>query len=887
MLSGLANGQSAPTYSGTVFLNGLEELQTVDAAFLAVRGGDDFDFICLTDVPGGHQFSYGPKAIQNGDWNNSKGCTYTAPAAGLSAGSVVQVTDAGGAAVIAVYDPSGTLLTGDLGSTSAEGGYNANWNVTGGGSGVEHVVLASASKGTSMTMANTIDYFTVNGAALVGTSIENVTGGLITTVAQISALAGGGNFPQSAAMNYTHPAEFTTSQGIPGLLASMRNWSNWQKNLNVRLTGWTPSSEINVSEILSLTTYSPSVVAEAELLAAGVTIDAAVESSAGAEYVYNKPVTISPTGALTIANGGQKRFRGNLSCSGSVNFSGSATITFDGTTAQSVEGFSEFDEIIVDNSNGLSLGNSGSGVAIRAGGRMRVLNGSVASAGDPLVLKSDATGTGAIGAQAGSITASGLTVERYIAPAPAYGWVMIGNLVPGITAGEVLAQTGALALYSYDEATSSYNVLQGATVLASPLEGNYTGYFMNVPGNVEGYTVSFSSNSTVTIHADGDISIPLASDGDGWNLIVNPFMSPISTASLFNANNKLDAIYIYEGTNKLYLAQDAGVANDFSVIDVGQAFWVQGGAQGFNSLTIPGTSKSEVDAAFIRNLPETHEGAMKLIVSESANPDLVARTYVSFDSDSNEGVSDEDIAYMPSWSSNRIQVWSVAPEDDGTFYIQSQGDLAHTSSVHLTVKTGLGGTVAFQLDPDYDYTPDLMCARLYDSLTGSVWPLSQDSPVTVDLEAATTYTDRFELLFSSFPMTEFLSGFCHGGQVELGTLESGVPEESSLVSVTTGETFSVNESLTGLQAGSYVLSIDMGNGCTNHVDITIDSKCMGELNDNDMRDVQDLMSILSFIGTDSTPYQILDEKGADCDCDGAMTNMDILTFLSVFGTGCQ
>jgi hypothetical protein len=195
--------------------------------------------------------------------------------------------------------------------------------------------------------------------------------------------------------------------------------------------------------------------------------------------------------------------------------------------------------------------------------------------------------------------------------------------------------------------------------------------------------------------------------------------------------------------------------------------------------------------------------------------------------------------------------------------------------------------VEFELQSN-DLIPEEACVFLHDLETGESMQLTTGSAVSVDLEANTLYNDRFVLNFSSSPEITSHVGFCSGGVIDLDEIISGAPESLELVDLASGELVATSaDQLHHLSAGSYELVVHMGDGCINSKNIEVSDVCMGELTGNNVRDVQDLMSILGYVGMDAESYEVLDSKGADCNCDEMMTNMDILTFLTAFGLECD
>jgi hypothetical protein len=89
-----------------------------------------------------------------------------------------------------------------------------------------------------------------------------------------------------------------------------------------------------------------------------------------------------------------------------------------------------------------------------------------------------------------------------------------------------------------------------------------------------------------------------------------------------------------------------------------------------------------------------------------------------------------------------------------------------------------------------------------------------------------------------------------------------------------------------LEDGEYTFEFSLpAAGCVQSVGVTVETACLGDFNLNGERDVVDLLVLLSGLPTGALESEFAVE--ADCDCDGAVTVNDMLTFLTVFGTDCD
>ena len=269
--------------------------------------------------------------------------------------------------------------------------------------------------------------------------------------------------------------------------------------------------------------------------------------------------------------------------------------------------------------SGKSLLLSGSGtMAIEAGKSLSIALGGNVDFGNNLVtLKSDTTGTAAIGTVAGTLNnASNLTVERYI-PANGRRYRFLASPVVGgtslqwrdnvgSTSGRGIQITGptgtvdsstnnAKSAFYYDE-TNTTGTINDAAKWPS-IDGNTTltngqGYRVFVRGDrTISLTTLNTTNNATTIWVNGAYptgtrTLPVSytsSGGQGWNLVGNPYPCSIDwNASGWTKTNINDQIAIYRPSTNSYAyyttTGNASVNNGSNIIGSGQAFWVRANA---------------------------------------------------------------------------------------------------------------------------------------------------------------------------------------------------------------------------------------------------------------------------------------------------------------------
>jgi hypothetical protein len=200
----------------------------------------------------------------------------------------------------------------------------------------------------------------------------------------------------------------------------------------------------------------------------------------------------------------------------------------------------------------------------------------------------------------------------------------------------------------------------------------------------------------------------------------------------------------------------------------------------------------------------------------------------------------------------------------------------------LTIETGSEAVVELQAEPGYQ-VPEGLCAYIEDTETGERVGYSEEMSMVVELEPQSTYTNRFVLVMMSSPEFEATASHCEGGVVHFIGEDAGIWDISW--SDTAGEVDGTG-CVTGLDAGDYIFeATNPMNDCRTASLLSIESVCMGDFNFNGERDITDLLILL--VGIQPVENFEGTFPDTDCDCDGAMTTLDLLMFLPQFGNICE
>jgi len=387
------------------------------------------------------------------------------------------------------------------------------------------------------------------------------------------------------------------------------------------------------------------------------------------------------TGGTTTFNNGVIDLNGNLwTISAQINFptsSGAGTtkgIKGSATSSITIDDASGLTSAISNNLwmmqtstttrqlNRLELNRGSVGViALTIGNRLDVYGEVVPTAGEidannVLWIRSDATRKGRIGTitSAGALTGN-VNVETY-APGGTTGWATLGSSgVDGITVsswdgqipmtclGCINSPTAAGGVYfvsiqGWDETAAASSTVAYVEQNSSSSLPSGTGYWTYLGDNF-GTTgaITWTVNGTAT---QGTQFIPLSYSGplfgDGYNLIANPFASPISWESVLASNNTDnpvtfpismdDAIYVYDAD--LGPTAYAGGVSDTpggitEEIPMGQGFYVHALLAGY-TLKIKESDKISSTAPLLKTTNNNIGSLIRLRVDGSGYNDYAA-----------------------------------------------------------------------------------------------------------------------------------------------------------------------------------------------------------------------------------------------------------------------
>ena len=606
-------------------------------------------------------------------------------------------------------------------------------------------------------------------------------------------------------------------------------------------------------------------------------------------------------GNLTIGGSGTiSGSQGDVEIGGNFANNGPAasfnSLKLNGDVAQVVSGSAlTTDALVVDNSeDDNTTGDSdvtlNATVDITPGGTFDPMDGSV-DINATFTMNSDATGTARIAtlanAAATSDVSGDITFERYI-PANADGpsWLASGNYVIGATRGDWTSSFGSdfHLVFDWDEThvvdvTDASGGANAWTIIGNGTDALHSDGL--------GYAVYTTAGSSPTLTATGsynttqqDLALSFsngAQQGGGWHIVSNPFPSPISGSEFLSDNSGLiSRYYMYDNGNDLFKTDLTGAP---ATIDVGQAFWIQ--VSGAGTVSFEADQITEGENSFLREVDLLDVGMVGVRVSQGDG--LYGHAFVRL----HEGATSSwdwelDATRRASGNTNAPEIFSTLENGHELLINALTPEAEGEMVIPFTVETGADATIVIQAEPGFDI-PNGMCAYIEDTETGERVGYSMDMSLVVELDPQSTYSDRFALVLMVAPEFEATASHCEGGVVHF------IGEDAGLWDITwsvAAGTIDGTGCVTGLDAGDYMFEASNPlNTCHTSSFLNIGQVCMGDFNFNGERDITDLLMLLVGIQPVENFEGTFPET--DCDCDGAMTTLDLLMFLPQFGNVCE
>ena len=341
--------------------------------------------------------------------------------------------------------------------------------------------------------------------------------------------------------------------------------------------------------------------------------------------------------------------------------------------------------------------------------------------------------------------------------------------------------TLAERFYTYNTGTNQFNVVPGLGAASTTVFGTGTGYLIRMPntsftGNniptgttadAAGYqlgTATMMFNGQFTgVPNNGNITVPLTTSADGYNLIGNPYPSPVSISAFMSANSNAieGTLWIWRKTNSsansayvtvnsagIYAGNGAPEQEDPNgIIRTGQGFIVKL-KSGYTSDSILFTnSMRSGDTAnqFFRmegqdEFPESHGIWLNLTGSNGIFSQMYTGYIAGATSGQDAGIDSRYINDKP--------VVLAALIDNEEFVIQGRAlPFEADDVVPLQLRTGTAGNYTISIDHVNGLFAQGQPVYLKDNLAGMVHNLTEGG-YSFATEAG-TFSNRFEVVFAA------------------------------------------------------------------------------------------------------------------------------------------
>lgn len=553
-------------------------------------------------------------------------------------------------------------------------------------------------------------------------------------------------------------------------------------NLDITLGGnWTRTGGTWIPGTAT-TTFS-STIAQSILRTGGETFNNLTFSGSGVKsfssaVISNSNVVINAGASVNVSTSNHQLTVGkNFTNNGAISTQ-SGTILFNGTSAQQIGGTT------VTNFYNLTINNTSGGVSLTAAenllNTLTLSNGTLSTNSQSFTMISDASNTARIGPIAGTGNIIGNVIVQRFAPGGTTGWALMGTpLSSALTLNawddDIYiscptcpdgSASGFLSIYHYDETQPGLNddVLSyiPLSTINDPIIPN-RGYWV--------YLGTGSLTTTdITLDVTGSVrkfnnTIPLSKTNntsvaeDGWNLIHNPYPSPISWTALRNGNANVDnAIYVFNadlnggaGAHATYInnvsSPAVGSGGIGDNIPMSQGFYVH--CSTATNLIAQESNKVNSNPTYLKIDPNYVGPAssiplVRLTLSDAIYEDETVLYYQSGATDFFDPAYD---AYKLSGQDPKAP--TIALEKTNLFQVNGINPVSGNFSMPLKTKTGYTGTYTITAKNISSF-PAGACFNLYDRFTGITTDLkTSDYVFTL---ADTTTVARFDVNITANPL---------------------------------------------------------------------------------------------------------------------------------------
>lgn len=497
------------------------------------------------------------------------------------------------------------------------------------------------------------------------------------------------------------------------------------------------------------------------------------------------------TGNTLNVNNFNLSVAGNWTSSGTFIGSTGKTVTFDGSSPQTVSntvGTTTFTGLTINNNAGVTL-TSGTYTLSEV---LTVSNGTFNTGGRPFTMTSTATKTARIAPITGSGAIAGnFTIQRFIS-ARDTTFADFSSPVQNSTFADWDAELPAINYTStpptqeasgatYDEAADVYVPITSSATSLSP----GVGYEVFLSGDFSYANFPATTMTTVGVpnQGDQDLSSLVSATAQGWNLVGNPFASSVAWSTIYTTSGgatsgMFDYIEMYD-----YTIGDWNGFTSADGIEIGatQGFWVYGDFSGPMTLIVPEASKTTASNSTIKTSTKPSFFTLKLENTKNA---FAHNFKIAANNDASDGLDKKDIPFRNSPNKATPIMYSLV---DGKKVNVNTFNLANNSySLPLKTQVNVSGNykiTASGLATISEYT----CIQLQDNLTGQIIDLNEGNGYCFTMNT-TDSPDRFIVHFNK-DNNNCKSAIASAPQVNLGSQIEILPTaQGNLINFNLSET---------------------------------------------------------------------------------------------------
>lgn len=491
--------------------------------------------------------------------------------------------------------------------------------------------------------------------SVIGAGTLNVGGTLTIASSSItlnsnsaSAISIGGNISNAGTWA---PTDLVTFNGTGAQSIGGTSTVSFNGGLDINKSAGTLSLNraINISNGLTISQGTLNLGSQTVTLNSGNLDNDGTFTVGSSTFIINGTTTITGTSPvsfnnLTIGPSGNLSTSGTLNIAGNLANSGSlsaTTVSFNGSSPQTITGTGTLGNVTITNTAGVS--NNGTinltGVLSLSGGGTFDADGS--GSGNLIVISNDLSSNAGIAALTTPSDFTGnITVQRFVNGPDDWRYFSIpvsgGNVALWqddfpVTGNFSNASPNGVngvecstcpSIYRFDAPTQAYVAIgTGGTTSATALSSNigYTAYTY-LTGD---FTIDMAGSPT-----KGNVNVSLSAAGSGWNLVPNPYPSPIDWDNV-NRTGTSGSMYMTtaQGSFATYLA-GSGTCTGCSFnlgwrgeVAIGQSFWIE--STGSTSLALTEAAKTTGSATFVREGEEDIDMIRIILKSSGKEDDII------------------------------------------------------------------------------------------------------------------------------------------------------------------------------------------------------------------------------------------------------------------------